>query len=441
MEREKAAQRTHDAMTRKAKAGHVVGNRVYGYDNVPIGEPRQYVVRRINEQEKAVVLRIYREYAAGTGLKRIAKNLNAEHVPPRRGGELGWAPSCVREILHRDLYAGVVWWNRTQTIQRGGTKKQIKRKDTDWVRLDAPDLRMVPEDLWNQVQARHERNRQLWVRDGKGHLQAHPSVGDLESRYLLSGFAECAVCGGRLVGMSRNKGTRSRTYYACVYHHNRGRTVCTNNLRISEEALDSAILHALNEVIDEQVLEQAVEHALAQLRAGQVDLPDRRTAIQRELSLTTARLKNLVNAVANGSQSEEVYGALKVEEERKKVLTAQLAEFANLDKLASLDAKRLARRAWEKLADVRGLLGKHTPQARQMLRKLLDGRIRCTPFEEDGVRGYRYQATGTYGRLFAAGLIAVNDGGGGHPLPDLFTPTIRVPLRQSNPAPRAAKGV
>ncbi len=63
---------------------------------------------------------------------------------------------------------------------------------------------------------------------------------------------------------------------------------------------------------------------------------------------------------------------------------------------------------------MRGLLGKHTPQARQMLRKLLDGRIRCTPFEEDGVRGYRYQATGTYGRLFAAGLVAVNDGGGGH---------------------------
>ncbi len=34
MEREKASQRTHDAMLRKAKALHVTGNKVYGYDNV-----------------------------------------------------------------------------------------------------------------------------------------------------------------------------------------------------------------------------------------------------------------------------------------------------------------------------------------------------------------------------------------------------------------------
>ena len=33
-EREKASQRTYDALLHKAKAGHVTGGRVYGYDNV-----------------------------------------------------------------------------------------------------------------------------------------------------------------------------------------------------------------------------------------------------------------------------------------------------------------------------------------------------------------------------------------------------------------------
>ena len=36
MEREKARQRTYDAMRRKARAGHVTGGRVYGYDNVEV---------------------------------------------------------------------------------------------------------------------------------------------------------------------------------------------------------------------------------------------------------------------------------------------------------------------------------------------------------------------------------------------------------------------
>ncbi len=36
LEREKARQRTYDAMLRKARAGHVTGGRVFGYDNVDV---------------------------------------------------------------------------------------------------------------------------------------------------------------------------------------------------------------------------------------------------------------------------------------------------------------------------------------------------------------------------------------------------------------------
>jgi DNA invertase Pin-like site-specific DNA recombinase len=39
LEREKARQRTYDAMLRKAQAGHVTGGRVFGYDNVDVLGP------------------------------------------------------------------------------------------------------------------------------------------------------------------------------------------------------------------------------------------------------------------------------------------------------------------------------------------------------------------------------------------------------------------
>ena len=48
LEREKARQRTYDAMQRKARAGHVTGGRVFGYDNVEIvgvDEQRSHVER------------------------------------------------------------------------------------------------------------------------------------------------------------------------------------------------------------------------------------------------------------------------------------------------------------------------------------------------------------------------------------------------------------
>ncbi|CAN5882234.1 hypothetical protein BH18ACI5_BH18ACI5_17230 [soil metagenome] len=87
LEREKARQRTYDAMSRKARAGHVTGGRVFGYDNVEVlgssGE-RSHVARRINDVEAATVRRIFELCAAGAGLTRITKTLNGERAPVPR---------------------------------------------------------------------------------------------------------------------------------------------------------------------------------------------------------------------------------------------------------------------------------------------------------------------------------------------------------------------
>src|SRR5262249_34039158 len=113
IEREKARQRTYDAMTRKAKAGHVASGKVYGYDNVEVlssvagpdgRRKRLHVVRRINPEQAAIVRRIFEMCASGMGLTRMAKALNAEHIPPPRGDGKGWAPTAIREMLYRPLY-------------------------------------------------------------------------------------------------------------------------------------------------------------------------------------------------------------------------------------------------------------------------------------------------------------------------------------------------
>ena len=51
-----------------------------------------------------MVRRIFEWSAEGWGITRIAKQLNAEGISPPRGGEHGWAPSAVREMLYNELY-------------------------------------------------------------------------------------------------------------------------------------------------------------------------------------------------------------------------------------------------------------------------------------------------------------------------------------------------
>jgi site-specific DNA recombinase len=139
LEREKARQRTYDAMLRKAKAGHVTGGACFGYRNVEIrgtDGTRSHVTREIEPTEANVIRRIFQLSAAGHGVKAIAKLLNAEAAPSPRaqcGRSQTWAPSSVRAVLFRDVYRGVITWNRTRKrISGDSISRPLDRWETGY---------------------------------------------------------------------------------------------------------------------------------------------------------------------------------------------------------------------------------------------------------------------------------------------------------------------
>ena len=84
----------------------MTGGRVFGYVNQRNSDG--YVHRVIHPDEAATVRRIFTLYAEGAGLTKIAKRLNAEHIPAPRGGTGTWAGTAIRDMLRRSLYAGSV---------------------------------------------------------------------------------------------------------------------------------------------------------------------------------------------------------------------------------------------------------------------------------------------------------------------------------------------
>jgi site-specific DNA recombinase len=421
MEREKARQRTYDAMLRKAKAGYVASGKVYGYDNVEVvaAAPgtddkgtRLHVVRRVNEEQAAVVRRIFELCAGGKGFTRIAKALNQDGVTPPRNDGRGWAPTAVREMLYRPLYRGQIVWNKSQKIDRGGTKKQRRRSPEEWIQLDAPELRIVPEDLWEAAHTRLEQARQTFARAAStGQLLGRPSRLDLDSPYLLTGMARCARCGGAMIAMTRSHGKKRGHFYGCTYNHKRGAAICSNDVQIRQEVLDLALLDAIGRALDERIVEAAIDEALERLRSGREEQLDRRLQIERELSLIEGKQRILVEAVVRGQSMDPLLVAMRGEEHRKKLLMIELATLAELEKVASLDAEWIKRELRKRVADVRALLGRRTPQARQILRKLVVGRVMCEPFEDGDRRGYRVSGQGTYARLLPGGESATSIGG------------------------------
>src|SRR5438132_510959 len=162
------------------------------------------------------------------------------------------------EILHRDLYRGVVVWNRSQKIVRRGTKAQRKRPASEWLRLPAEELRIVSPELWDAAHRRLAGTRNTFTpRPGQPRARL-----DLASPYLLSGLGRCALCGGSLIAMSRHHGRRRGFFYGCAYTSTRGPTVCRNHLHIPQETLERAVRDAVATALSPAVLEAAIDRAM-----------------------------------------------------------------------------------------------------------------------------------------------------------------------------------
>ena len=79
------------------------------------------------------------------------------------------------------------------------------------------------------------------------------------SRYLLSGVAPCALCGGGFASQSRTHGKQLVQFYACTSHWKRGREVCGNGLVGRIDLIDGEVLATLrDDVLRPSVIERAV---------------------------------------------------------------------------------------------------------------------------------------------------------------------------------------
>jgi site-specific DNA recombinase len=406
LEREKARQRTYDAMLRKARAGHVTGGKTFGYDNLEVLGPdgrRSHVERRINEAEAAIVQRIFRMCAEGHGYSRIAKTLNAEGARsprPQQGRPAGWSPSTIHEVLKRPIYRGQIVWNTTRKRDRWGQHHQAPRPGNEWITIEAPALRIVPEDVWQTARRRLDGIKSHLVVSSQGRNGGRRR--DVDSQHLLAGFARCGQCGGSFYPLSREHGKQRVYFYACSANHKRGQAVCRNALIMPKTIVEAGILTALvGDVLRPAVVTAVIEGVLAELqpdaRRGTLDrLQAERAAVEREIS-------RLVEALAMGGMDlAPVSAAVQQRQARQRELEAAITAAGQGQ--PRYDRRAVERQVRDRLQRWRDLLSRSVADGRQFLREALDGPIRFTP--NPAAKGYRFEGDVRLGELLT-GLVSL----------------------------------
>jgi site-specific DNA recombinase len=408
LEREKTAQRTYEHLLSKARRGYVAGGSVFGYDNIRVDG---HVERRINESQADIVRDIFRRYADGEGLRGIAASLNERGVASPRAGKRGtgsWAPGSLQPMLRRELYHGVIVWNRYEKMYRGGTKVRIERPREEWLRVEAPELKIIDDDIWNVVASR-VRSREGSC--GKSGQRGRPA------RYLLVGNARCAICGGPMMVTHGKQGKTTIKTYACAYHRDRGTAVCPNTLRRPMEEIDAAVASWLRENV---LTEDVVLATLRELRkrlakladAGESDLP----ALKTEAAGLDKQLSRLADALADSDEKPEtIMKAISKREKRLRGVRARIDALRTAPSVIDMEVRRLEREARSRLTQMQELLDLNPTKARQVIEAVLAEPLTFTPIETTDGKRYEIKGLTSFSALFRGHFQKVASPAGRNP--------------------------
>jgi DNA invertase Pin-like site-specific DNA recombinase len=377
----------------------------YGYDVVrKIGDDGEIVVglRKINEAEKAVVLRIFEDYVAGLSPRKIAYNLNAEGIPSSRARN--WGITSINGsgvgILRNEIYRGViVWGKRTSRKDRRSGKRKLTLAPADKiVRVVREDLRIVSEDLWARAAARLAAHSAPTA--GRAQAQRRP-------KRLLSGIVVCGTC-GRLMTSAKGE-VRDGVFHArlqCGGREQRGPATCSNARTPYTIDVERRVLAAVRErLLRPEAVEAAVRevHRLMAERAKTAGSD--RGRLDRELADTRRQAERLVDLVADGAVAgATVREKLKALETRAETIERELAGLVDNTNVVAIHpaAGDHYRRLVQDLADQLDNVGAGSEAseatAREAFRELI-GQVRLIPGEKRGE--YELEIVGELQRVLA----------------------------------------
>ena len=232
------------------------------------------------------------------------------------------------------------------------------------MQIPAPQLRVISDEAWQAAHRRLDAARSQYERDTHGQRRPHR---DRDSKYLLTGFGRCAVCGGGLHVRSRSHGKRRAFFYAYTSHYSRGPSVCPHVDQWPMEAIDRAVLTALaGEVLTPDLVEDVVRTARELFEA--TARSDDRRQLRRDLNAVERQQARLTDAVAAGADVPVLVERLRATERRRGELIASLEARQPRRQPAWREIERRVRKS---LTDWRSLLTGDVAQARQGFRQLL----------------------------------------------------------------------
>jgi site-specific DNA recombinase len=345
----------------RAEKGLFPGAVTYGYKTVE-GKPGE---REIELGEAKIVYRIFREYADGVSPRDIACGLTLDGIPAPSGAERWSHQSLIggtygQGMLGNRLYIGEIHWNTHRTVKNLKTGKDGKRAvdPSEHIIRDVPHLRIIPQNLWDRVQARRTQRCSARI---KGIRRAE------RSHHLLSGLLRCAACGGNMKIKGKDREGHSRIVCSSAYNYR----ACTNSKTYDIEAVKNTAITNLQKLLaDECNVEIAVKEAAKHFETIAKRNSGERGEVTRKLTNVKVQIERIARTIIDVGDSPTMSKMLQEKEVERAGLEERLKHVSstNLSLHPNLIPKYLeALRRFQKLLDG----GQDTAELRSAFRTMI----------------------------------------------------------------------
>lgn len=192
-----------------------------------------------------------------------------------------------------------------------------------------PDLRIVPQGLWDRVKARQREQQEKSTAVRKAlHGNARTGAGP---KYLFSGLLTCACCGASYTIVDSYR-------YGCSTHENRGEAACSNAIKVPRKLVEERLLEGIKrdlftpEAID--LFKRETSRLLAQRRARRA--PER-GKINKRLAEVENEITNIMTAIKAGILTPTTKAELeRAESERADLMKALKANASGIEQAPSV---------------------------------------------------------------------------------------------------------
>lgn len=244
-----------------------------GYDR---GENGELV---LNEEQAAVVRRIYGLFLQGRSPYAIAKVLTAEKIPTP-SGKGNWCGATIKSILQNEKYKGDALLQKRYTVDFLTKKKKINEGEVPQYYVEGSHDAIITPAVFDAVQ------KQMAVR--------HPGKNRHSSVSIFSSKIKCGDCGswyGSKVWHSNDK--YRRVVWQCNHKFDGGEKCTTPHL--DEETIKELFLKAANILCTEKDEVIANYQAIKSKVFDTTALDEEKAGLQEEMNMVAELIQQCIN--------------------------------------------------------------------------------------------------------------------------------------------------